>query len=609
MSKWDKYRIETPQNTPINKWDRYRMPTKAKEGDSWPSLIGKSALKGVGSIADIPNLAAQGLEGLARGQAESERRKMELMGYPGSDIETPQIDVLSSRIPTSSNARKYIKDKTGVNLEPMPTTAGQRIASHAAEFAGSLGPWGMIGKGAGALNAAKLAGTGAGIGATSGALQEGGVNPLAADLASTVVAPYTAAKLNPKNIYSAFQKIPETAAKLPLKIMGLGPKGLNIEAAQAARDLGIDLPAAALTDSTLTGLADQWLGKTPFFGNRLKKKYATTEEQTLKALEDVYNKTGPAKTPEIESQIANLYNESVSTLPQEARVKPTNLKKAIDDIKIDTAVLSPSEKDLLKTLETIKSEIEPQSKLISQYGPIKIPIQDFDVNKLIGTKKSLNSIIKWDMDEGVKNQLRKVQKAISKDITEYGKTNPEWYKIFKEADSLFGKVAKREKLESLLSDKSINPAMDNLSYNALSKSINAPGKGELIKKQVDPETFAKIEKLGAVAKAMAIKSKNIPNPSGTAMTAATLGVVSGLIANPIATLSGSGVASILGARIGSQLLTDKKFLDLALKLAEKPNLVSVVPLNKRIKDVTGYSAVALNRELQRAQEREEINGL
>lgn len=600
MSKsYDKYRVQASPQSSGRSYDKYRIqPQKQEEGDSWSALIGKSALKGIGSIADLPNLAAQGLEGLARGQSESERRKLELMGYPGSDIETPKIDTLSSRIPTSNNARKYIKDKTGFNLEPMPTTAGQRIASHAAEFAGSLGPWGMIGKGAGALNAAKLAGTGAGIGATSGIAQEAGANPLAADLASTVIAPYTAAKLNPKNIYSAFQKLPETAAKLPLKIMGLSPKGLNIEAATAARDLGIDLPAAALTDSKLTGLADQFVGKTPYFGDKLAKKYSNAEKQTRDTLGKIYEEVGPAKTPEIESQIANLYNESVSTLPQEARVKPTNLKKAIDDIKINTAVLSPSEKDLLKTLETIKSEIEPQSKLVSQFGPIKIPMQDFDVNKLIGTKKSLNSMIKWDMDEGVKNQLRKVQKAISKDITEYGKTNPEWYKTFKEADSLFGKVAKREKLEGLLSDKSINSATDNLSYNALAKSINAPGKGELIKKQVDPETFAKIEKLGTVAKAMAIKNRGIPNPSGTAITGAIGGIL-GTLYTPQA------IVTVIGTAGTTKLLTDKKFLDLALKLAEKPNkpnLLTVISLNKRIKDITGYSAVALNREMQRSQQ-------
>jgi hypothetical protein len=189
MKRYDKYRIEANANAPINKWDKYKTSPKLEEGDSWPLLLGKSGLKGLGSIADLPNLAAQGLEGLARGQSESERRKMALMGYPGSDIETPEINFLSSNIPTSSGARKYLKERTGFDLEPKPTTGGQRIASHAAEFAGSLGPWGMIGKGAGAFNAAKLAGTGAGIGATSGIAQEAGADPLSADIVSSFAFP------------------------------------------------------------------------------------------------------------------------------------------------------------------------------------------------------------------------------------------------------------------------------------------------------------------------------------------------------------------------------------------------------------------------------------
>lgn len=601
MSKYDKYRISQPQvSSPSDKYAKYKvMPTSQEEGDSWPAFLGKSAFKEATSIADLPQALAEFAGNTNRNYGSYGIPAQELIGSDQEYIPTPDV----SFTPITERFRKGVKNYAGVDLEPRPKTGGQRIASHAIEFAGSLGPWGFLGKGAGLLNkgkkAAKLAGTGAGIGASSGVLQEGGVNPLAADIGASVFAPAA----SPKNLLNVFKNAGQTAAKIPMRIMGLSPKGLNIEAARAGRDLGIDLPAAALTDSTLTGFADQWVNKTPFFGNTIKKKYATAEEQTLKALEDVYNKTGPSKTPEVTAQIANLYDTAATTLPKEAKVKPIHLKKAIDDIKIDTAILSPDEKNLLQSLETIKGEIEPQSKLVSQFGKIKMPVQEFDVNKLIGTKKSLNSIIKWDMDEGVKNQLRKVQKAISEDISEYGKTNPEWYKTFKEADSLFSKTAKREKLESLLSDKSINPATDNLSYNALSKTINSPDKADLIKKQVDPETFAKIQKLGTVAKAMAIKNKNIPNPSGTAMTGATLGLIYGLFTNPVPT-----TGAIVGARSATYLLTDKKFLDLALKLAEnpnKPNMLTATALNKRVKEITGYSTVALNNALNNKKDKEE----
>lgn len=589
------YKRQAPNRLDLSQYKR------VPQGDSWPALIGKSTLKGASSIADLPKLAASGLESIAVSKAKRNPGGLYAPDFMGDEIEIPDTDIISSRIPSSEDIRTGVKNKFGVDLEPKPTTGGQRIASKGAEFAGSLlgfGGAGAASKGIGAL--AKLGGTGAVIGTGSGILQEAGVNPLAADIASSVVSP--SAITGNKNILNAFRHPVETVAKVPLKIMGLTPKRMNIEAAEAAKDLGIELPAAALTDSTLTGLADQWVGKIPFFGNRLKKKYATTQDQTLEALNKIYDKTGPSRTPEIEAQIANLYNQAATSLPKEARVLPVHTKKAIDDIKINTAIPSSDEAALLKALETLKGDLEPASKLVTVHGPVKAQLQEYDVNRLIGTKKSLNSIIKWDMDEGVKNQLRKVQKALSRDIAEYGKVNPEWYQSFKDADSLFGKVARREKLENLIG-KSLNSATDNLSYNALSKAINTPDKQALLKRQLDPESFDKLQKLGTVAKAMAVKSANIPNPSGTAMTTATLGVVSGLITNPVATLSGSGIGAVIGAQAASQLLTDQRFLDLALKLAKKPNnSLTTTALNKRIKDITGYSAVALNNELGRLQE-------
>lgn len=599
MGKWDSYSMKTSNNVTSSKWASYIAETPVKssqEGDSWGSLIGKSALQGLTSIPDLP---ANLLHLAERGGRKTLGFLREKAGKPNNIDMGSENDYFSpENVDRPSKWLNAGANKLGVDLTPKPTTTGQRIISNAAEFAGGLGPFGLASKGAKALSAINTAGKGALIGGTSGALQEGGVNPLVADLASIAAAPTMATKLNPKNLYSGFKKLPETAAKIPLKIMGLSPKGLNIEAAQAARDLGIDLPAAALTESKLTGLIDQFVGKTPYFGNKLQKKYLNAENQTKDALNKIYEDVGPSRTPEIESEINNLFDKRIADLPKDAKIKPTNLKNAIDDIKIDTAILSPDEQNLLNSLEILRNEIEPSSKLISQYGSIKIPLQEINVSKLVGTKKSLNSIIKWDMDEGIKNQLRHIQEELSKDIAEYEKINPEWYQSFKEADSLFGKVAKREKLEGLLSNKSINAATDNLSYNALSKAINSPDKNALLKKQLTPETYEKIQKLGAVAKAMAIKNRNVPNPSGTAITSAIGGYL-GAFYTPQA------IAGAIGTAGATKLLTDKKLLDLALKLAEKPNTLNVIPFNKRMKEITGYSAVALSKQLQKEQERED----
>ena len=214
---------------------------------------------------------------------------------------------------------------------------------------------------------------------------------------------------------------------------------------------------------------------------------------------------------------------------------------------------------------------------------------------------NLNAMIKWDTDEGIKNLARKLQKAVSEDISEYGKINPEWHKNYREADKLYGNLAKRERLEEMLGQKATNYATDSLSYNTLAKSIRNPETAEILQKQVTPEVFAKIQKLGEVARAMAAKSSRIPNPSGTA---ATLGVSTGvlgligLVNHPNLT-TGLLTAGATGGAMATvtQLLTNKKFLDLALDYAEKPTLSKEISLNKFIMDKTGYSAIALRNKL------------
>jgi hypothetical protein len=596
MSKFDKYK--TPKNIAGDQlpsqrsgvFDKYRSP-KAVAKENSPSFLdrvgqlGKGALSGfmrsgltegadqfgAGVMEVAPGVVAPILPESAEFMAKSASR-----GLKALDVMKPQEN------DSLGNILYKAGEFGGATASlPLPTGASLNAARSAIQGGGRSLLTGF----------AKDIGTGSSIGAGSGVIQEAGASPLAADLISSVATPTAIVKS--KSLLNNFTKPKETLAKIPMKLMELTRGSMNIEAARAARDLGIDLPAAAVTDSKLTALADQYVGKAPIFGNKLKNKYTLTEEQTQKALHDIFDEIGPARTPEIEGRIAGLYNKVATSLPGEAKVLPTNLKRAIDDIKINTAILSPDEKSLLQSLETIKNEIEPASKIVSSYGPIKLPLQEYDVNKLVGTKKSLNSIIKWDMDEGVKNQLRKVQKAISQDIKEYGKTNPEWYDAFKEADKLYGDMAKREKLENILGHKATNYATDSLSYNALAKAINNSKNTKSIRKQLTPDVFEKIQKLGTVAKAMAVKSKNIPNPSGTATTGGISAAIFGLFYDPITT------AKLLGAGYGAtKLLTDKKFLDLALKLAENPNnLATSTALNHRIKEITGYAAIALSKNL------------
>lgn len=575
---YEKYPLITPEVTKIS---------NASEAPGIGSRIGQFA-KGM--------LSGFGRSALEEGAAQARAGVMEV----GPGVSAPIY-------PSAAMANIPEKGiKALESMRPQEKDALGNILYHAGEFGGGVAslplPNAPLGGGLKSLlsNFGKNIGTGSAIGAGSGVLQQGGVNPLVADIASSVLTP----SVTPQNLGNLAKKGYEGVTQtLPMTLMGLTPKGINLPAAQAARELGIDLPAAVLTESKLTNLADSVIGKAPLLGEKLSKKYQGTQEQTKNALEKIYNEIGPKNTPETQERIHELYKERREALPKGASITPVHLDKAIKDININSALLSTDEKNLVASLNTLKDELNPLRKIKSKFGEIQVPPQPIDIERLIGTKTSLNSTIKWEKDEGIKNLLRNVRHGLTEDIAEYGKTNPEWYKKFKEADKLFGDVAKREKLEDLLGQRGFNYATDTLSYNALANLLNKPASAKTIKRQLEPEVATKLDQLAEVTKAMARKNKNIPNPSGTATTAAVGGLITGLMLRPVQTLP-----LAFGSYALTHLLTDKKFLDLAIKYAENPtkaNMLNTTALNKRIKDLTGYSAIALNNALAKEMSLEE----
>lgn len=158
------------------------------EGDSWASFLPKAGLKAATNIADLPS----GIENLV--SLSSEYSPVNLLSkYFGGPSVT-----YKPMLPTTSDARAKIKEYTGVDLEPKPSSAAQRITGNVLDFAV---PGGMFAKAAKApttlgkvFNTAKpIAGAGA-LGAGSGSLQEIGVNPLVADIGASLT-PYGAKKV------------------------------------------------------------------------------------------------------------------------------------------------------------------------------------------------------------------------------------------------------------------------------------------------------------------------------------------------------------------------------------------------------------------------------
>ena len=222
----------------------------------------------------------------------------------------------------------------------------------------------------------KEAAMGSAIGAGSGVLHETtGIDPFYTDVAASLTVPGVLS--NSQGMFGRFANPKEKIAKGAMRIMGLNKRktgGFDVPAAQAARDLGIDLPAAALTDSAVTGLADQWISKSPFFGNKLRNKYLTAEEQTRKALDDIYNQKGPKRKPELETKINEAYTASREGLPVELDkrgVVPKNTSVTTDSLYGQLAnsdIFAKDTKQLLTILKNLKKNLGSTSNKVDRYG-------------------------------------------------------------------------------------------------------------------------------------------------------------------------------------------------------------------------------------------------
>lgn len=209
-SEFDKYRI-TPEEyasykrnaSKYNEFDKYRItPEEYKQyrignldEQSNTELLFKSAANGVLSLADLPQTAFAATEWL-------KNKVQKAKAMPGEEIE--ETNFFSELPLASSKIKGALKDYTGLDIEPRPNGAGQRVLSHAGDFAGGAGIFGMFAKAKKLREMAKLAGAGAGVGAVSGELQEEGMNPLLADIGTAVASPFAVA--GSKNLLNKFSK-------------------------------------------------------------------------------------------------------------------------------------------------------------------------------------------------------------------------------------------------------------------------------------------------------------------------------------------------------------------------------------------------------------------
>jgi len=419
------YKRQAPNRLDLSQYKR------VPQGDSWPALIGKSTLKGATSIPDLPaniaNLGEIGLKTYLNDTGNLIRRAAgkEPVTYDKSNIFSSENVTRPSEL--INNTAKNI----GIDLEPHPTTGAQRIASHAAEFGGSLLGFGgpsLVNKGVGAL--AKEFGKGATIGAGSGMLQEGGVNPLAADLAATVLVPGSvAAAKAPVNFFSKFTPKARKAGlerevgdllrervgekNLPTVLERLnteGPLGTNLTTAELAENAGLaglhramtpNIPAVAernVANNMLMRKKLEELGNTSLTpemtGESIRKPIARNLETAIKERAEV---TAPLYEKVNELQTGVRLPQTAEFLKNESKYAKGDIKKALKDVESLISSNQASKKELAafnKKYANLSPEVRAQ--LQEQITGLPLPIEVTnalkDISGRIGAaKKSGNN--------------------------------------------------------------------------------------------------------------------------------------------------------------------------------------------------------------------------
>lgn len=461
---------------------------------------------GKGAIKEAADQVGAGVMEVAPGVVVPIAETAALAGIPDKGLEA--IEKMRPDENDTLGNVLYNAGEFGGATASMPTAPVRGVTNTAKSLFGKFG---------------KETAMGSAIGGTSGIIQgTTDIDPLYADLISIGLTPpgvnLSSRLLNPyKNIVYPVGR----------KFLGVNKNTFNSDAAEAAERLGVDLPLSVYSPTSKLSLIDQNISKSPFYGDSLRSAYKKGENKIKDTLEASYDKIGPQKTDEIKAKINSLYKKAENKLPEGVTVLPKNSVEKLKSIENLSLRPSVDEAAVLKYRDDILNYLNPTPSLGGKIiGNYEVPLQPISVKTLIDTKRSLNSpnrneIIRWDNpDSNVRNTLKKVGRGYSKDIAEYGKENSKWHKLYKEADKLYGSVAKRDKLEDLITQKAYNYANDDISYNALAKLINNPKKFKkiehILKSSKDKDILKDLKDIGKVSSAVSVKNKYVPNPSGTA---------------------------------------------------------------------------------------------
>lgn len=143
---------------------------------------------------------------------------------------------------------------------------------------------------------------------------------------------------------------------------------------------------------------------------------------------------------------SNLYTKAEEYLPKDAKVSASNLSKDISKLvaSLEKGISTPAKNKPLTKLKEIKNKIKMGNIEISELEQTKK-----DLNQL---RSSLYADFKGDKAglKSAKRNFDNVSNIVNKALEEYGEINPQWFKIYKEADNAFGAIAQSKKVSRFI---------------------------------------------------------------------------------------------------------------------------------------------------------------
>lgn len=624
LKEWDQYPVEDKQDKMTDLWDQMPVESHPEHEDRvlsafqalpsekqsqlmedmlrWGAReVLKPSIEGASSIADIPsalyNLAGMGIKaGFDQdiGQAP----------YP-SDYVGKGVDYVTQGYSEGDPGLvgSVIKGGTSVlsgggiagGLGKMAVKTGSKALSHAGKFAGYTG----------STKALPVAG-GAVAGGTFKGLTDEGVDPL------TATGGAIGTDIATQAVGTALSRKPV------LTSVGLGRKKFDTKTYEKAKDLGIDLPASALSDSEGLALMNQITAKTPIVGDKIRAKNKEVSGQIQKHMDDIADNIGPSATQvdadDLLTVKKELYDKARKHLTDDARSPLQHTKKLMDDIKADFADsknLSDGEKAVLDYMTDIERQINNKTHQVTLPDGSKIDAstlpkatqeqmgikaqEGWSISELIRTKRSLNdklSPLYKKEDKDTRKLLNLFNRAYRQDIYAYGKDHPEFLNAFKEAESLHGQINARQTFDDKLEKIISHPSSEDFNYGSFNRFM-ATGKNQRwVQKEFGKDVLGQLKQINDVAKANAKAILRTPNPSGSGVIKSILDgakgfmamVTTGHIFNPMT----YGTATILPA-YAKRLLTNPKVLEKAYNYAKEPNYGYAKQLINTLKTQTGVT--------------------